>query len=177
MCIYHTVVPAQVPPDPGLYAAGVYADYFRFAGCINGPAGSGFEHYVWAWVPNDSGLNYLTLRLAFPDNIDLSRKPVFNDDIIHLEVLDFGAGEIEWTALFDQCPVGWVWICRQECIFMDSETSSIMIIEQYSLARNCQFVIHDIYVLNNLEINDPNCTFVSHGVSSWGAIKRLYQEF
>lgn len=168
-------VSAQLPPNPDHHYAGVYADQTRLYDCISGPAGSGFEQFVWAWIPYDSGLSYITLRFLFPSNVDLSRRPVFNDLMTQLEVVDYGTGGSEWTVLFAGCPSGWVWIFSQECTFLDTVESSVSITEAFSLARNCLFEIHDIHLLNNLSLNDPGCAFVSVRESTWGAIKSIYR--
>jgi len=173
--VYSSTVSAQQPPDPGSYYAGIYADESRLYNCISGPEGSGFEQYIWAWIPLDTGLNYITLRFLFPSNVDMSSRPVFNDLMTHLEVVDYGPGGVEWTVLFAGCPSGWILIFSQECIFLDTVESSIGLSEPFSFARNCQFVIHDIHVLNNLSLNNPGCIYVPAGASTWGAIKSIYQ--
>ena len=171
MLLFASGISAQLPPNPDHHYAGIYADQPRLFDCIGGPAGSGFEQFIWAWIPHTSGLSYITLRFLFPSNVDLSRRPVFNDLMTQLEIVDYGSGGSEWTVLFAGCPSGWVWILSQECTFLDAMESSIRINEPFSLARNCQFVIYDIHVLNNLSLNDPDCTVVSVRESTWGAIK------
>ena len=64
---------AQTPPDPGAFYAGIYADSARSADCVLGPVGSSFDQFVWAWVPEELGVTYLTFRIVFPTNLDKGR--------------------------------------------------------------------------------------------------------
>ena len=168
-------VRAQLPPDPGTFYAGIYADSARSADCVLGPAGSSFDQYVWAWVPEELGVTYLTFRFVFPSNLDLTRRPTFNDLVSRLEIVDFGHGGIEWPVFFDGCPTGWILVFWQTCTILDDTESEIRITEEYSLSRDCDFVLDGLGVLNNLSINDPGCSFAPTRTSTWGAIKSLYR--
>ena len=67
MLLFASGISAQLPPNPDHHYAGIYADQPRLFDCIGGPAGSGFEQFIWAWIPHTSGLSYITLRFLFWD--------------------------------------------------------------------------------------------------------------
>jgi hypothetical protein len=170
-----TYVAAQPPPDPSAFYAGIYADSARSADCFKGQAGTNFDQFVWAWVPEELGVTYLTYRFVFPANLDLTRRPIFNDLVSRLIIVDFGHGGIEWTVFFDGCPTGWILVFRQTCTILDDTESEIRITEKYSLSRDCDFVLGGLGVLNNLSINEPGCSFTPTRTSTWGAIKSYYK--
>ncbi len=166
---------AQLPPRSDEFFAGVYADESRVMGCISGPAGSRFEMFVWAWVPLDAGLTYVTLRFDFPLNLALDGRAVFNDLVTEVIVVDYEDGTVEWTMLFSECPSGWIEIFRQECVILDASRSEVGIAGDHSMIRDCDFVLNDLEVLNDLAVNDPGCVFVPVDAAAWGAVKSIFR--
>lgn len=169
------VVRAQPPPNAGAFQTGVYADSARSADCVAGPAGTEFELFVWAWVPQGTGVSYLTFRFQFPPNLDLSGRPVFDERITRVEFVDFGPGGVEWTTIFDGCPSGWILVFRQACTILDEIESDFTMTEEFCLSRDCDFVLGELNVLNDLSINNPGCSFSPVASSTWGSVKRIYR--
>ena len=164
---------AQTPPDPDRFCAALFAGDSLAWQCASGPAGSDFPLRLLLWVPPGSGLNYVTIRFDFPGNIGLSGRPALNGLAMELIPVDFADGTVEWTILFDGCPEGWVEVLRQTCVLLDEAPSTLRMIEAYSLARHCDFVLEGVVVMNDFRVNDPSCPFVGAGERSWGAIKEL----
>ena len=97
--------PALGEPSPGEeFLVGVYGDDNRTITCVTGAPGATFELVAWVYVPNELGLAYVTLRFAFPANINQSGQPVFNDLVLHVVQTDFPDGTAEWNMLFMDCP-------------------------------------------------------------------------
>lgn len=168
---------AQVPPGPDEFFAGVFADDARTMNCVSGPAGSSFDIYAFAWVPPGSGLTYVTLRFDFPENIEMAVRPLFNELVIEVIVIDYDDGTVEWTMLFSECPSGWIELFRQRAGILDAARSDLLISEDNSMIRDCDFVLNDIVVLGGFAVNDPGCTFVSTDAASWGAVKSLFRQY
>ncbi len=166
---------AQDPPRTSVFQVGVYGDDARTVTCVSGSAGATFEQVVWAWVPDNLGLSYITLRFAFPPNLDQSRDPVFNDLVFQVIYTDYVNDTVEWNMLFNGCPSGWVWIFTQECELLDGQLSLIEIQAAHSMIRDCTFVLNDVEVLNQLVLNDPACATVPAATTAWGAVKSLYR--
>lgn len=164
---------AQLPPDPDLFYSGVWADEARSLRYACSGTDTIIEICVWAWVPFDEGLNYITLRMIYPPAIFEGSRPVFGEFFSELIVVDYGSGGKEWTLIFDQCPSQWVLVFMQPAAFSGVEETSISITGNHSLARDCGFVLRDMNVLNNLSINGPSCDIVSTDDATWGAVKRL----
>ena len=164
---------AQMPPDPDRFCACLYADELMLNGCVSGPAGSAFDLFLFLWVPAGPGLKYVTLRFDFPEVLGLSGRPHLHALATDLIVVDFIDGTVEWTVLFRQCPGEWVEVFRQECILLGEDLSPVRIVEANSLARDCDFVLDGLIVMNAFLLNDPSCPFVGTDDSSWGAIKGL----
>lgn len=164
---------AQLPPDPGLFYAGIWADSSRTSVDVCGEAGSPFTFHAWAWVPPSRGLTYITLRLLFPSNIELDGRPRFSDDFLELIVVDYGSGGDEWTVLFQGCPSGWTLIFSQDATILDSEESAVVIVARNSLARGCDFLLDGLNVLSDLSVNGPACSGNPAGFTTWGAVKSL----
>ena len=78
--------------------------------------------------------------------------------------------------LLTECPSGWVRIFRQECAILDGEPSRSGILADDSMMRDCDFVLNDIAVLNELTVNDPGCGLVGVQAVSWGRVKSLYRD-
>lgn len=167
---------AQEPPDPDRFCAGLYANELRFGDCVRGPSGSGFDLYLWLWVPSGPGLNYVTLRFDFPDILELSGRPDLHELSIDLIIVDYIDGTVEWTVLFEQCPGGWTAVFRQRCILLDGAASQVRIVEAPSLARHCDFVLEGLLVMNSFSVNDPACPFTDTGSAAWGTIKSLCRQ-
>ena len=167
---------AQQPLDPDLFQVGIYADEARTVTCVAGEPGATFEQSLWAWVPQELGLAYITIRFRFPTNLDLTRRPVFHDLVSDVIYTDYASETVEWNMLLTECPSGWVRIFRQECALLDGEPSRIEILADNSMMRDCEFVLNDITVLNELTVNDPGCETVSVEGVSWGRVKALYRD-
>ncbi|MBU8922722.1 MAG: hypothetical protein KOO63_12965 [Bacteroidales bacterium] len=131
--------------------------------------------YVLAWVPQDAGLNYITLRMVYPPEIFEKSRPEFSEFFSELIVVDYGNGGIEWTLLFSQCPSQWVLVFKQAVTVSGMEEEAVSITGINSLARDCDFVLHGMNVLNNMSINGPSCDVVSTCNTTWGAIKSMYK--
>ncbi len=165
----------QEPLSSNLPQVGGYGDDARAVTCVSGTAGASFEHVVWAWMPGDLGLAYLTLRFDFPANLDLTSYPVFNDLVMDVIYTDYPGGTVEWNMIFGGCPSGWVKVFSQECVLLDGELSRIGIQAAHSMLRDCNFVLNDVYVLNELVVNDPDCPTVQGTATVWGEVKSLYR--
>lgn len=168
-------VSAQQPLDPYVFQVGVYADDARAITCITGLPGEFFEQTVWAWVPAELGLTYITLRFDFPANLDLHSRPVFNELVTDVIYAKYGDGTVEWNMLLTLCPSGWVRVFSQQCELLDADPSAIRILVDHSMARDCTFVLNDIAVINELTVNDPACPTVSVERASWSRVKSLYR--
>jgi hypothetical protein len=44
------------------------------------------------------------------------------------------------------------------------------------MMRDCDFVLNDIAVLNELTVNEPGCATVSVEGVNWGRVKALYRD-
>ena len=158
------------------FQLGVYADQTRSVTCISGVAGAEFDQILWAYVPKDLALSYITIRFRFPDNIDFSRRPTFNDQVSLVVYTDYVADTVEWNMVFNGCPTGWVKVFSQRCVMLDDQPSTIEILGPNSLTRDCTFfILNDVVVLNELSINDAECTTVPSATQSWGAIKSNFR--
>ena len=166
---------AAEPPDLTMFAVGVFGDDAREVTCVAGSLGDIFEQVVWAWVPDQLGLAYITLRFDFPDNLDLSRRPVFHDLVTNVIFTDFTDDTVEWNMLFDECPSGWVRVFSQEFVLLDEQLSRIGIRGVHSMVRDCTFVLNDVTVLNELTVNDPECPTVPTVTTTWSGIKSMYR--
>lgn len=158
-----------------VFRVGLYGDSGREITCVTGPPGSIFRMTAWVLVPNERGLAYVTLRLDFPDNLDLSRRPVFHDLVSDVIFSDFPDGTAEWNMLVDDCPSGWIPIYTQEIVLMDDRSSVIGLVGDRSLARDCSFVLNGVTVTNELSFNDPGCEVVSVRYTDWGSLKSRYR--
>lgn len=157
------------------FQAGIFGDDARVVTCVSGPPGSTSEQVVWVWVPDELGLAYVTLRFAFPENLDLSSRPVFHDLVTNVILTDYVDGTVEWNMLFDECPSGWVKIFSQEFVLLDDLPSRIEIHGVDSMVRDCTFVLNDVTVLNELTVNDPGCPPVSTANMIWSSLKSMYR--
>ena len=166
---------AQPPNDAGLFQAGIFGDEARTVTCISGQAGATFSEELWAWVPDDLGLAYITLRFDFPDNLDLSAHPAFNPAISNTIITRYPGGTVEWNLVFADCPSGWILVFDQPCRLLDDQPTEIRILDGYSMMRDCRFVLNALVVLNNFDLNDPGCATVSARSMSWGALKSLHR--
>ena len=175
MCLLCGGASAQLPQRQDEFFAGVYADESRAMYCISGPTGSRFEMFVWAWVPLEAGLTYVTLRFDFPSNLALDGRAVFNDLVTDVIVVDYEDGTVEWTMLFSECPSGWIELFRQGCVILDESRSEVRIEGDHSMMRDCSFTLNGLEVLNNLAVNDPGCMFVPVDAVAWGALKSIFR--
>jgi hypothetical protein len=166
---------AQPPPDPAIFQAGVYADSARTVECVGGPPGTVFGQYVWAWSPAGAGATYLTIRFRFPVNVGFAGRPVLNGLVTNLIISDYGSGGVEWNFILSGCPTGWILLFHQDCTILAGDASEIVISGEFSLARNCDFELEVISVLNNLRVETEACTPTPVTHSSWGAIKDMYE--
>ncbi len=143
--------------------------------CVSGSPGARFEQVAWVRMPDELGLAYVTIRFSFPANLDLSSRPVFHDQVSNVIFTDFVDGTSEWNMVFAGCPSGWVKVFSQECVLLDEQPSRIGILGIRSMVRDCDFVLNDVTVLNEIEINDPECTTVSTAAVTWGGIKSIFR--
>jgi hypothetical protein len=167
---------AQPPLNPNLFQVGIYADEAHTVTCVVGEPGATFEQSLWAWVPQELGLAYITIRFRFPTNLDLTSRPLFHELVSDVIFSDYVENTVEWNMLLTECPSGWVRIFRQECALLDGEPSRIGILADDSMMRDCDFVLNDIAVLNELTVNDPGCGLVGVQAVSWGRVKSLYRD-
>lgn len=172
--VFGTTV-AQEPLNPGFFQVGEYADESRTLTCISGSQGDVFSRFFWAWVPADLGLAYITLRFNFPDNIDLSNRPVFHENIGEVIITEFTGGTIEWNMLVANCPSGWIKIFTQEVELLNAEPSTIEILGENSMMRDCTFILNDVAILNELVLNDQNCSTVPVAKTAWCRVKSFYR--
>ena len=166
---------AAEPLSVDKFTVGVYGDDARAVTCVSGPPGSTFEQVVWAWVPDELGLAYITLRFEFPVNLDLGRRPVFHDLVTDVIFTDYSEGTVEWNIIFDECPSGWIKVFSQEFVLLDEQLCRIGIRGANSMLRDCTFVLNDVIVLNELIVNDPDCPVVPAVTTTWGGIKSTYR--
>jgi hypothetical protein len=164
---------AQLPINQDLLYSGVWADESRSSGTTCSESDTIIDIFIWAWVPQDAGLNYITLRMIYPPGIFEGSRPEFNEFFSELIIVDYGSGGKEWTLLFNQCPSQWVLLFRQAVTVSGTGEISISITGEHSLARDCDFVLQNMNVLNNMSINGPSCDVVSTDQATWGTIKRL----
>ena len=75
-------------------------------------------------------------------------------------ITEYTLDTVEWNLIFDQCPSGWVEVFRQECVLLDEEESRIGILADHSMMRDCTFVLNDLSVLDELEVNHAGCSHV-----------------
>jgi hypothetical protein len=166
---------AAEPLPLNVFTVGVFGDDAREVTCVSGLPGDIFEQVAWAWVPDELGLAYITLRFDFPDNLDLSRRPVFNDLVTNVIYTEFTDETVEWNMIFDECPSGWIRVFTQEFVLLDDQLSQIGIHGVHSMVRDCTFVLNDVIVLNELTINDPDCPMVPTVGNTWGSMKSMYR--
>jgi len=165
---------AETRSDGG-FLVGVYGDENRSITCVTGSPGAQFEQVASVYVPNELGLAYVTLRFDFPANVDLIARPLFNDLVSQVVYTDFTDGTVEWNMLFRDCPSGWIQVFSQECVLLDDMPSRIQILGDRSLVRDCTFILHDVAVVNELSLNDPDCPNVPAVASTWGRLKSEYR--
>ena len=155
---------------------GVYADPARARDCVIAPAGGTIEPVVWAWIPDDVGLAYVTIRFVFPDNIELLGRPVLNDLISDIIITEFPDGTSEWNMVFVDCPSGWVNVMTIPCRVRDDKPSRVEVVAARSMARDCtNFVLNGVGVASELAINEPGCGAVEIENRSWAAAKWIYR--
>jgi hypothetical protein len=158
-----------------VFRVGLYGPDDRATTCLTGPQGSVFTMTAWVLVPNERGLAYVTLRLDFPDNIDFSQRPVFNDLVSDVIFSDFPDGTAEWNMLVGDCPSGWILVYSQEISLLDDQPAVIGLVGDRSLARDCSFILNGVTVTNELTVNDPGCEVVPASVTNWGTLKSRYR--
>ena len=174
--VFPGVAWAQPPPDPELFWVGTFGDDDRTVTCVSGQPGATFPLALWAWVPDDLGLAYLTLRFDFPDNLDLSAHAAFHPLISNVIITEYAGGTSEWNLVFGGCPSGWIRVFEQPCVLLDDQPGQITILEAHSMMRECsRFILHELAVLNNLGLNDPDCATVPIRPTGWGAVKARYR--
>jgi hypothetical protein len=161
--------------DNSNFLVGLYADEARSIACVTGGPGTVFEQVAWVYVPNELGLAYVTFRFDFPENLDRTRRPVFNELVSHTIFTDFPDGTVEWNMLFDDCPSGWIQVFSQECVLLDSQLSWIEIVGALSLARDCDFILNGVHAISDLSLNDPECPQVSAVAMTWSSMKTMYR--
>ena len=157
------------------FLVALYADQSRSVTCVSGPPGTFFEQVAWVFVPNELGLAYVTFRFDFPENLDRTRRPVFNDLVLDTVFTDFPDGTVEWNMLFGGCPSGWIQVFSQECVILDSQISRIRIVGDRSLARDCNFALNGVFAISDLSLNDPECQQVSTVPMIWSSLKSMYR--
>jgi len=166
---------AARPLANGTFLVALYADQSRSITCVSGPPGTTFEQVAWVYVPNDLGLAYVTFRFDFPENVDRTRRPVFNDLVLDAIFTDFSDGTVEWNMLFGGCPSGWIQVFSQECVLLDSQPSRIRIVGDRSLARDCNFTLNGVSAISDLSLNDPECMQVSTVSMIWSRVKTMFR--
>jgi len=110
------------------FQVGIYADETRSVTCLSGEAGAEFDQILWAYVPENLALSYITIRFRFPENLDVSRRPTFNDQVSLVVYTDYVADTVEWNMVFSGCPTGWVKVFSQRCVMLDDQPSTIEIL-------------------------------------------------
>jgi hypothetical protein len=108
-------------------------------------------------------------------NLDLSAHAVFNPLVVYFIVTDYPGGTVEWNMILADCPSGWIRVFEQQCTLLDDQPSEIRILAAHSMMRDCQFVLNDLTVLNNLRLNDPGCDFVANPTTTWGTVKSSFR--
>jgi hypothetical protein len=166
---------AQPPSDPSLFQAGLFGDDDRTVTCNSGQPCAVFSQKLWAWVPDDLGLAYITLRFDFPDNLDLSAHPTFHPLVSGIIITRYPGGTVEWNMIFSDCPSGWILVFEQPCVLLDDQPAKIGILDGSSMVRDCEFVLNGLVVLNNFGLNDPGCATVPTRTTTWGGVKSLYR--
>lgn len=158
-----------------LFQVGIYGDDARQVACVAGPAGALLRQVAWAWVPGDLGLAYVTLRLDVPPNLEPRGHPAFDAAVTRWIVADYPDGTVEWTLLFAGCPSGWIRLWSQEFAPLDAQPARFGIRAEYSMIRDCAFVLNEVDVVNELTVNDPRCGRVPASGPTWGSLKRRYR--
>ncbi len=166
---------AREPAAPDVFQVGMYGDDGRDIICVTGAAGATFDQMVWAWIPDDLGLAYITLRFSFPANLQLNGRPVFHDQVFDVIYTDYVSNTVEWNMLFNGCPSGWVKVFTQACTLLNGQPSLVEIQADHSMMRDCTFVLNDVVVLNELVLNDPECATVQAGAMAWSSVKSIYR--
>lgn len=157
------------------FRVGIYADQERTLTCVNGAPGAGFHQHVWAWVPPDTGLAYLTLRFRFPAVLDLTARPALHPQVADLIISEYPPDTTEWNLVLTGCPDDWILVLSQWCVITGDAEGAITILAPHSMARDCRFDLHDLEVLNNLAVNDPACETTDAGAATWSAVKSCYR--
>lgn len=154
---------------------GLYGDDARAVACVTGPAGTVLRQVAWAWVPDDLGLAYVTLRLDVPPNLEPRGHPAFDAAVTRWIVADYPDGTVEWTLLFAGCPSGWIRLWTREFAPLDNLPARFGIRAEHSMIRDCAFVLNEVEVLNELSVNDPRCGLAPADGRTWGVLKRRYR--
>ena len=162
---------ATAPARAEAYRVGIYGDGDREVSCVSGSVGDSFEQVVWAFVPDDAGLVYLTLRLDFPENISLARNAIFHDQVFDVIYTDFAGGTVEWNLFLRECPSGWIEVYRHEFTLLDEESSRIRILGAHSWIRDCGFMLNQVETTSALGVNEANCGTVPTVATDWGVLK------
>jgi len=95
--------------------------------------------------------------------------------VTNLIITDYGLGGVEWNFILSGCPTGWILLFHQDCTILAGEASEIVMSGEFSLARNCDFELDGMGVLNNLRVDTATCTPSPVERSTWGAIKEIYR--
>ncbi len=163
------------PAQGFAFQVGIYADDTRSGSCVRGGAGSMLHYEVWASVPEGLGTAYVTLRFAFPDNLDLRAHPVFNAQMDELIMTDFPDGTAEWNMVFRDCPSGWIQLFTQEFTPLDDKPAHLTIHAADSMLRDCAFLLNGVEALSELSVNDPLCSRTPVDGITWSELKSIYR--
>lgn len=157
------------------FEVGVFADTEHTLSCLpfGGPAER--QMVLWAHLPPDEGLAYVTVRFRFPDNLRFSHPPELHPAARFFIETPFPGGSEEWNIVFDGCPGDWVPVLARAFELLDGEPSVITIAAEHSMLRDCDFTLNDVLVISELSLNDPECQEVSAAPRTWGGLKARYR--
>jgi hypothetical protein len=159
-------------PEADAYSAGIFCDG-PDSTCFTG-VGS-FDQFAWVRTPGDVGLVYVTLRISFPDNLDVRAAPQFDPRVLQFIKTDYPDGTEEWHMVVEGCPTGWIRVFRQRVTLLDDQPSSVVLHGGDSWIRDCNFDLLRVSVTNNLVLNDPACGVVDTTPGSWSALKARWE--
>lgn len=161
--------------DPRDYSVGFWADDTRTVTCVTGAPGAVVPVQAWAWSPGDAGLRYVTLRIAFPADLEPIGRPTYDPLVTDVVITPYVDGTSEWNLLFTDCPTGWVRVFTQDYRLLDDAPSVLAIHGANSWIRDCTFTLNEPEVLNELAVNEPGCGFVPDAGLAWGALHARYR--
>lgn len=123
--------------------------------------------FIWAW---DNGALGVDLSVQYCDNV-VQVEEIFNPLVLENSI--YGNLDDGFTATFEECQDGWVWVVRQTLYITDEEMCVIRVSGAPGLPLPGLLGCDDNYYY--LEEYSMLFITLSTESSSWGAIKSLYK--